>query len=211
MDQGEVAELLALGTATLGESGATGLDSSIRPMWHGATFAGPAFTVSCAAADNLAIHQGVAVAPRGSVLAVSLPDRTQRGYWGEVLTTAAETAGIVALVIDGTVRDVSALERHKFPVFARGTALPGATKHGPGSVGQPIVLGGVIVDTGDFVVGDADGVVVIKAENVAACLQAARERGAKEARFFEQLRAGASTVELLGLDVSSIWRGASAR
>ena len=117
MDKGEVAELLALGTATLGESGATGLDSSIRPMWHGATFAGPAFTVSCAAADNLAIHQGVAVAPRGSVLAASLPDRTQRGYWGEVLTTAAETAGIVALVIDGTVRDVSALERHKFPVF----------------------------------------------------------------------------------------------
>ena len=73
------------------------------------------------------------------------------------------------------------------------------------------MLGGVIVDTGDFVVGDADGVVVIKAENVAACLQAAHERGAKEARFFEQLRAGASTVELLGLDVSSIWRGASAR
>jgi len=204
MERRDADELAALGTATLGESGATGLNGAIRPMWHNAFFAGPAFTVACAAADNLAIHQGVAVAPRGSVLAVSLADSTQRGYWGEVLTIAAETAGIVALVIDGSVRDLSALERHKFPVFARGVALPGATKHGPGSVGQPIVLGGVIIDTGDWVVGDADGVVAIKAADIAACLEAARERAAKEARFFEQLRAGATTVELLGLDVSSI-------
>ena len=195
---------MSLGTATLGESGAAPLSGRIRAMWHGAAFAAPAFTVACAAGDNLAIHEGVARAPRGSALAVSLPDSTQRGYWGEVLTTAAEAAGIVALVIEGTVRDLSALERHRFPVFALGVALPGATKNGPGSIGERIVLGGVIVDTGDWLVGDADGVVAMSSAALATCRGKARERAAKEARFFEQLRAGSTTVELLNLDVSSI-------
>ena len=200
-------ELSALGSATLGESGASIIDGGIRAMWHGAAFAAPAFTVACASGDNLAIHAGVARAPRGSVLAVSLADDTRRGYWGEVLTTAAEAAGIVALVIEGTVRDLSALEEHGFPVFARGVALRGASKHGPGSVGERIVLGGATVDPGDWLVGDADGVVAIGAAQLAACRAAGRERAAKEARFFEQLRAGSTTVELLDLDVSTITSG----
>lgn len=201
-------DLVALGTATLGESGAAILCGAMRAMWQGAAFAAPAFTVACAAGDNLAIHEGVARAPRGSALAVSMPDDTQRGYWGEVLTTGAESAGIVALVIEGTVRDLSALERHRFPVFACGVALAGATKIGPGSVGERIVLGGVVVDTGDWLVGDADGLVAISAGQLLACQGKARERAAKESRFFEQLRAGSTTVELLGLDVGSI-RGVS--
>ena len=130
-------QLLTLGSATLGESGAAPLNPRIRAVWHGAAVAAPAFTVACAPGDNLAIHAGVARAPRGHALVVALEDATERGYWGEVLTTAAEAAGITALVIDGTVRDVAALERHHFPVFARGIALRGASKGGPGSTGGP--------------------------------------------------------------------------
>jgi 4-hydroxy-4-methyl-2-oxoglutarate aldolase len=201
-------ELIELGSATLGESGATALSPVIKPMWKGAQFAGPAATVACAAGDNLAIHAAVADATPGSVLAVSFAGDSVRGYWGEVLTTAAEAAGLVALVIDGHVRDVAAIERHGFPVFARGVALRGATKLGPGEAGGSIVLGGALVRSGDWLVGDADGVVAIRPEDMTACRAAAAARAEKEAGFFDQLRAGGTTVGLLSLDVSSI-RGAS--
>lgn len=94
-------------------------------------------------------------------------------------------------------------------MFARGVALRGASKQSPGSVGERIVLGGVTIDAGDWLVGDADGVVAIGAARLAACRHAARERAAKEAVFFERLRAGSTTVELLNLDVSTIMSGGS--
>jgi 4-hydroxy-4-methyl-2-oxoglutarate aldolase len=154
--------------------------------------------------DNLAVHAAVARAPRGSVLAVSVGDDTVRGYWGEVLTTAAEAAGIVGLVIDGTVRDLGALEKHRFPVFARGVGLRGASKTGPGATGGTILLGEAKVASGDWLVADVDGVVAIPASFLRTCLAAGNARAAKEQAFFEELRAGATTVGLLGLDISSI-------
>lgn len=198
------AELIALGSATLGESGAEVLSQEILPMWKGAQFAGPAATVSCVSGDNLAIHAAVAHASRGSVLGVSFAGYSVRGYWGEVLTTAAEAAGLIALVIDGHVRDVAAIERHGFPVFARGVALQGAGKVGPGQVGGPIVLGGALVRPGDWLVGDADGVVVIDRGQLKACRDAGAARAAKEGGFFDRLRAGATTTGLLSLDLSPI-------
>jgi 4-hydroxy-4-methyl-2-oxoglutarate aldolase len=197
-------ELIALGAATLGESGAVALSPRIRAMWKGAAFAGPAMTAACAAGDNLALHAAVAAARPGAVLAVSFAGDSVRGNWGEVLTTAAQAAGIVALVIDGEVRDVAAIERHGFPVFARGVALRGASKAGPGAVQVPIVLGEALVRPGDWLVGDDDGVVAIPREKLAACREAASARAGKEAGFFTRLRSGATTVELLSLDVSSI-------
>ncbi|MGH3403392.1 MAG: RraA family protein [Streptosporangiaceae bacterium] len=199
--------LLTLGSATLGESGGQGLNTRIHAMWAGARFAGPAFAVRCPVGDNLAVHAGVARAPRGSVLAVTVAGDVSRGYWGEVLATAAQAAGIVALVIDGTVRDLDRLAAMKFPVFARGHSLPGAAKSGPGETGGTVSLGDVTVRTGDWLVGDADGVVAIGPGALDEVLAAGRAREAKELAMFERLKAGATTVELLGLDVSSI-RGA---
>jgi len=197
-------DFIDLGVATLGESGAIALSPRIRPMWKGAAFAGPAMTAACAAGDNLALHAAVATGQPGVVLAVSFAGDSVRGSWGEVLTTAAQAAGIVALVIDGEVRDVAAIERHGFPVFARGVALRGASKSGPGSVQTPIVLGEALVRPGDLLVGDDDGVVVIPVSQLAACRAAAAARAGKEADFFARLRSGATTVELLSLDVSSV-------
>ena len=195
---------ISLGAATLGESGASPLDPAIRPMWAGARFAAPALTVACAPGDNLALHAAVASARRGVALAVSVGAGMRRGYWGEVLSTAAQTAGIVALVTDGTVRDTDALERLGFPVLACGVGLRGASKTGPGSVGAQVVLGGVTIDPGDWLVGDGDGVVAIARTALPDCLRAGRERAAKEIEMMCRLRSGATTVELLGLDVSAI-------
>jgi 4-hydroxy-4-methyl-2-oxoglutarate aldolase len=197
-------QLLSLGTATLGESGAALLHPRIRPVWHGAVVAAPAFTVACAPGDNLAIHAGVARSPRGYALVVAFDDATERGYWGEVLTTGAQAAGISALIIDGPVRDVAAIERHQFPAFARGIALRGATKSGPGATGGPVVIGEHIITTGDWIVADADGIVVIGRDSLEAVLASGLERASKEEQFFKELGAGKTTVDLLSLDITSI-------
>jgi 4-hydroxy-4-methyl-2-oxoglutarate aldolase len=196
--------LLELGSATLGESGALAMRARIRPVWPGATLAAPAYPVRCAPGDNLAIHVAVTLAPPGSVLVVDVGMVPARGYWGEVLTTAAQARGLAGLVIDGGVRDVGALEAHDFAVFSSMVALPGATKHLPGAVGAPVRVGAVKVDAGDWVVGDVDGVVVVPGEHLAAVLSAGGARAQKEASYFGQLGLGASTVELLGLDAVQI-------
>jgi 4-hydroxy-4-methyl-2-oxoglutarate aldolase len=146
----------------------------------------------------------VTKAPRGSALVVDVGQVIDRGYWGEVLTTAAEAAGLAGLVLDGGVRDVGALEAHGFPVFSAGVALTGATKDKPGTVGLPVRIGGVEVSTGDWVVADVDGVTIIQHAALDEVLAAGREREAKEAEFFAALRDGATTVDLLGLDASVV-------
>lgn len=172
----------------------------IRSAWRGARLAAPAFPVVCTPGDNLAIHVAVAVAPRGCALVVTVGEVRDRGYWGEVLTTAAEARGLAGLVIDGGVRDTSALEEHRFPVFCSGVALAGASKTAPGEAGYETEVAGVAVAAGDWVVGDADGVAVVRAGSAQEVLSAGRARAARERRLFESLRGGATTVDLLGLD-----------
>jgi len=193
-----------LGSATLGESGGTAMRPRIRPAWPGATLAAPAYPVRCTPGDNLAVHVGVTRAPVGSALVVDVGSAAERGYWGEVLTTAAEARSLAGLVIDGGVRDTAALEVHRFPVFSSLVALRGATKSLPGTVGLPVVVGGVDVAPGDWVVGDSDGVVVIPGAVVEDVLAAGRQRAEKEAEYFAQLSAGRTTVELLGLDEAPV-------
>lgn len=200
------AELLELGAATLGESGATPMDPGIAAIWTGATVAGPAFVAACGAADNLALHVAAAEAPPGSVLCVGFDAPADRGYWGEVLTTGAQARGLVGLVIDGGVRDADALERLAFPVFARGLVLRGATKTRSGAVGGTTDVGGVAVSTGDWIVGDRDGVVVIPHDQLGDVLGAGHERAAKEAAMFTALRSGSTTVQLLDLDTTAVTR-----
>jgi 4-hydroxy-4-methyl-2-oxoglutarate aldolase len=192
--------LLQLGAATLGESGGRPMRNRIRAAWPGARLAARAYPVRCAPGDNLAIHVGVVRAPTGHALVATVGEQRELGYWGEVLTTAAEARGIAGLVIDACVRDAAALEAHGFSVFSTGLALPGATKQLPGAVGAPVVVGNVEVATGDWIVGDVDGVTVVPGASLDEVLAAARARAEKEDGFFAALRGGATTVELLGLD-----------
>jgi 4-hydroxy-4-methyl-2-oxoglutarate aldolase len=199
-----VGTLLALGAATLGESGARAMRNRMRPAWPGARLAAPAFPVRCTPGDNLAIHVAVARAPAGSALVVDVGPAREYGYWGEVLTTGAESRGLTGLVIDGCVRDVAALEAHGFPVFSTGLALPGATKQLPGAIGQVATVGDVDVAMGDWIVGDADGVVVVPGASLDDVIAAGRARAEREQGYFDALRGGATTVELLSLDPDPI-------
>jgi 4-hydroxy-4-methyl-2-oxoglutarate aldolase len=195
-----------LGAATLGESGGRPMSHRVHAAWPGARISAPAFPVTCAAGDNLAIHVAVAEAPTGSALVVSVGIEAERGYWGEVLTTGAEARGIAGLVIDGGVRDVSALEAHGFPVFSTMIALRGATKEHPGRIGGSSIVGDIQVEQDDWIVADADGVTVVPHAMRDEVLAAGRARAAKEATYFEELRAGRTTIELLALDTGPITR-----
>jgi 4-hydroxy-4-methyl-2-oxoglutarate aldolase len=207
MDAEQLASAFAaFGAATLGESGGRPMRARVRAAWAGARLAAPAFPVECAPGDNLAVHVAVTCAPAGSALVVSVGGDPERGYWGEVLTTAAQAAGLAGLVIDGGVRDVDALRDLGFPVFATTVALPGATKRRPGRAGGTATVGGVDVREGDWVVGDADGVTVVPGDALTAVLDAARARADKEQQMFTALRDGGTTLELLGLDASLVAR-----
>lgn len=189
-----------LGTSTLYE--ASGLpcavDSQIRAVWKGAFIAAPAYPVQCSPGDNLGLHLAVANAPPGSVLVADASDFIA-GYWGEVLTVAAEAAGIVGLVINGGVRDIAALESHGFPVFARGISVKGTIKATTPSVGKPFDFSGAVVGLGDLVVADEDGVIIIPVDAVESTLREGQKRADKEASFMAQLREGRTTMELMGL------------
>ena len=200
-------QLMALGAATLGESGGRPMASRIRAVWPGARVAAPAFTVRCTPGDNLAVHVAVAGAPAGSALAVEVGIERERGYWGEVLATAAQARGIAGLVIDGCVRDVAALEEQGFPVFSTGVALPGATKELPGAAGGTAEVGDVRVQTGDWLVGDADGVTVVAATELDDVLASGTARADREQTLVAAIRDGKTTVELLDLDPTPIDEG----
>lgn len=191
---------LALGTSTLYE--ASGIDCSVDPLiravWSGAAIAAPAYPLRCAPGDNLAIHIAMERAPRGSVLVVGTQNFVA-GYWGEVLTVAAEAAGLAGLVIDGGVRDVAALARRRFPVFTCGVSVRGTVKSCAPSVGKPINFTGVTVAAGDLVVADDDGVIILPAAEVERTLRDGEARAAKEAAMMEKLAKGSTTLELMNL------------
>ncbi|MFT3811819.1 MAG: dimethylmenaquinone methyltransferase [Acidovorax sp.] len=197
----QLAQARRLGTSTLFE--ASGLDTSaadiaIRPVWAGASIAGPAYPLECSPGDNLSIHIAMEKAPRGSILVVSTGGFVA-GYWGEVLTVAAEAAGVIGLVIDGGVRDIAALTARRFPVFTRGVSMRGTIKASAPSAGRPISFTGTPVAAGDLVVADDDGVLVIPAAHAARTLADGQARADKEARMMEALVQGQSTLELMGL------------
>ena len=195
-----VQELLELGTSTLSEASglACWLDPAIRPVWKGASLAGPAFPISCPPGDNLGIHLAMARAPKGSVLVVDAAG-SLFGYWGEVFAVAAAARGIVGLVIDGGARDIDALEARGFPVFARSVCMRGTTKRRALSVGETTTVAGVSVALGDMIVADADGVMSIPAGRLEATFSAARVRQEKERKVMDRLRKGETTMEIMGL------------
>jgi 4-hydroxy-4-methyl-2-oxoglutarate aldolase len=144
------------------------------------------------------LHQALYVAQAGAVLVVDVNRGYEAGYWGEIMTVAAQQRKIAGLVIDGCVRDADLIEKLGFPVFSRGLSIRGTDKQGGGHINSPIVIGDVTVHPGDLVVGDRDGVVVIPSEEVHSTLDASQKREAKEDQIMKELAAGKSTLEIYG-------------
>ena len=194
----------ALPTATIHEaSGRRGaLPGAIKPVDPSMRLVGPAFTVGCPPGDNLRIHHALYLAEPGDVLVVSVGGAPDHGYWGEILTVAAQERGLAGLVIDGGVRDRDRLIDIGFPVFSRTIDIRGTIKQpeAPGSIGSAVSIGDVRIEPGDVIVGDADGVVTIARADVEAVVQASLEREAAEAEQLDAIRRGARTIDLYGFD-----------
>jgi 4-hydroxy-4-methyl-2-oxoglutarate aldolase len=168
------------------------LDFRLRPITRAVRFAGPALTVRTRARDNLAPYAAIEFARPGDVLVVAVDGYEEASVAGDILLGMARNKGVVALVTDGVVRDVDGLNAVAIPVFARGLTPNSPHKDGPGEIGVPIALGGSIVEPGDLIAGDQDGVVVVPRERLGAVADALIEVRAKEATIDELVRGGAT-------------------
>lgn len=193
--------LAGVATATICEAQALRgiVDHRIQPLWRPIQLAGPAFTVQAPAGDNLPIHLAIAEAPAGSVLVVACGEDESHALIGDIMAQAAMKRGIAGLVTDGMVRDSRPVREMGFPVFCRGAQIRGPGKRAPGRRGEPVSLGGVVVRPGDLVIGDDDGLVIVRPEEAEATLAAALAREEKEQGVMRQIAAGRTTVEIMGL------------
>lgn len=164
----------------------------------GTRVAGPALTVRTGPGDNLALHRAVALARPGDVLVVSCPD-SPVGLAGEIICTALQALGAGGLVTDSGVRDQDDLIALGFPVWSATVTPLGTAKADPGSVGEPVEIGGVRVATGDVIVADGDGVVSVRREAWARVRDAAARKLATETSWLTALRDGAPLGELTKL------------
>jgi len=196
-----VAAARALGSATLHEAaGRIGaLPGAIQAVAPSMRLAGPAFTVEVPAGDNLGIHRAIYAANAGDVLVVSTRGGTEWGYWGEILNEAALARGLGGLVIAGGVRDTHVLAEQPFPVFSDGVCIRGTLKNiAPYWLGRPVAIGDIVINAGDLVVGDRDGVVVLPPAVVEPAVAKGHQREADEVKKIAQIRAGLRTLELYG-------------
>lgn len=183
LSERERLERLALiPTATLGDvMDRLGLmHSAIKPVWAGAVLVGRALTIWTRAGDNKTIHEAIPLVRQDDVLVINGEGDETRALIGELLGRRVQVAGGAGLVIDGAVRDVDGLTELGVPVFARAVTPAGPYKFGPGRINVPVSVGGVAVLPGDYVVGDADGVVVITPAHVDAVIAAGEAKRDKE-------------------------------
>ncbi|NVN00028.1 4-carboxy-4-hydroxy-2-oxoadipate aldolase/oxaloacetate decarboxylase [Arthrobacter sp. SDTb3-6] len=193
--------LAELGAATVYEANGQrdAVDPTIKPLDPRSRIAGRAVTVELEPGDNWFIHLALLEAGEGDILVVDAKGYTQAGPWGDVLTLAAQERGLAGLVIDGAVRDSQDIITAGFPVFTRGVCIRKTTKVQKGRINIPVTVGGVLINPGDVLVGDADGLVRIHADDLATALASSEARLAKEDEMRDAIRAGGTTLDLLGL------------
>jgi 4-hydroxy-4-methyl-2-oxoglutarate aldolase len=176
-----LAEIGKFAPATLHEAqGRRGaLDSRLKPIFQGMRAAG--------------------LAQPGDFLIIAAGDRPEQGGFGEVLATACRAKGVVGLLTDAGARDGTALKEMNFPVFCYGLCMKGTVKETLGTINQPVVIGGQLINPGDYVSADDDGVVVVRKEEIAEIARASAAREDKEAKIMQALRDGGDVLELTGM------------
>ena len=181
------------------------MNSAISP--YGKTpLAGVAFTVKTPIGDNAMIHYALDLAHPGDVLVVDGGSELSRALMGEIMFTYAWQKGLAGIIVDGAIRDVDCLTRLPIPVYARGVTPQGPYKYGLGEINFPVACGGQVVCPGDILIGDADGIVVIRRQDAPLLLEAAKEKLASETIRLDQYRKGELDAEEHFTEYDSLYK-----
>ncbi|WP_071394103.1 RraA family protein [Bacillus tuaregi] len=156
------------------------MNTAIKPLKEAYKVAGRAFTVNIPAGDNTGILRGIRDAKPGDVLVVDGKGYTERAVAGDFVISLAQVMGLQGIIIDGAIRDIQGIKDLDFPVFCRASTISASAKAAPGELQVPISCGGVSVNPGDMIVGDADGVIVVPARKETEILQAAIDKIKKD-------------------------------
>jgi 4-hydroxy-4-methyl-2-oxoglutarate aldolase len=194
-----VKQFAALSSATVHEaSGRKGyVDYRIQSLAKGVKVCGPAFTVQCMPGDNLMLHKGLEKAEPGDVLLATVGGEMGYGYGylGGLMATSAMARQVAGLVIDGCIRDSTEIIEMGFPIFCRGTAIRGTVKASLGLINYPLNFAGTMVNPGDLILGDDDGLVVVSCDECEVVLEKALKRVAMETEKAKVLQGGVSSVQ----------------
>jgi RraA family protein len=162
----------------------------LRPMHKGGRLGGPALTVKCRPGDNLMIHKALDLAQPGDVIVVDAGGDLTNSLFGELMLSYAVTRKIAGIVLHGAVRDIDVIAAGNFPIYAAGVTHRGPYKDGPGEINVPIALDGMVIQPGDLILGDADGLLCVPFDDVEQVLAASREKVALEQKTIANIRAG---------------------
>ncbi|HEX3834805.1 MAG TPA: 4-carboxy-4-hydroxy-2-oxoadipate aldolase/oxaloacetate decarboxylase [Solirubrobacteraceae bacterium] len=199
--QDTLAELARLGSATVYEAGGRRgyIDADLHQILPGSRVAGPARTVVCGQDDNLMVHAVMAAVQPGEVIVLTMPSPRPVALVGDLLATQAKAQGAAGMLIDASVRDVEELVELGLPIWSRWIRVKGAAKDLAGTIGEPVVVGGATIRTGDVLVLDADGVAVVEHERVEEVRGASLQREERERVKRAKLQGGALSYDLDGL------------
>lgn len=164
--------------------------AALRPMHGGGVLAGPAVTVKARPGDNLMIHKALDLAEPGDVVVVDAGGDLTNALIGELMVAHAESRRLAGIVIFGAIRDAAAIRAGSFPVFAAGITHRGPYKDGPGEVNVPIAIDGMVIQPGDLVLGDDDGLVAVSLDDAAGVYEKAAAKHAAETEQMEKIRRG---------------------
>lgn len=196
-----VSRLAKFSSATIHEAqGRKGaLSSRIKPIDRSMSFCGPATTVRCAPRDNLMLQVAIHYAQPGDVILAAAGEYEEAGTFGDVLGNAMKAKGLAGLVTDSGVRDTQDLIELGLPVFSGSVSIKGTVKETIGPINHPVVFGDEIIYPGDVLRGDADGVVVVRKDEIEEVIRLSQERDDAERELISLYKAGGTTIDLCNL------------